>query len=119
MAGLDDYNGYLVFPFAGTQEWKTLTTDVETGGLGIRRKKWANKRYRFSLLYHFPTLSAAQGFASFVDGTSGAADTFTWTNPLDAGSYTCRVAADAVEIRWEGPNSFGAELTILGVPVSA
>lgn len=116
MADLDFANAAIVYPLSIAPEWRTLTSEVEAGGLGIRRQLWQAPRYRFTVEARFASAAALASFTSFVATQKGARKSFTWTCPADGVVYTCRFAADAASVRIEGPGLWAASFELLGVP---
>jgi phage-related protein len=116
MADLDAaVNPYLVHPFHREAEWRTLATETEAGGLGIRRQKWQAPRHRFRLRVVYRTAAAAAAFEAFFAARKGGRAGFSWTCPQDNVVYTCRFAQDRLALVWEGPERWEYGFELLGV----
>jgi len=55
-------------------------------------------RRRFSLKYDMIDETKMDSILDFFNITSGALQTFYWTNPLDDAKYTCRLSGDEIDI---------------------
>ena len=109
-------NSWLVYPVSKTEEWKTLRTDLDSGGLGIRRQKWQNPRYLFRLTVWYKSQTDADAFLSFFNARKGGREAFTWTPPAEIGGgpYTCIFPEDRLEMSIEGPERRVYTFTMLG-----
>jgi hypothetical protein len=75
-------------------EWRTLVSDTDAGGLGIRRQKWQTSRYRIRFTSAHASSSEAAAVVSFFNTKKGSRTSWTWLNPDDNVTYTCRFASD-------------------------
>ena len=94
--------------------YNTLTTNVESGGLGIRRQKWANPVYKISFRSVHMTLAEANAVVAFFDLKKGQKTSFTWTNPDDGVVYTCRFASDTIPRTLAGYGRWEFNIEMLG-----
>ncbi|NTU60087.1 MAG: hypothetical protein HGA98_03395, partial [Deltaproteobacteria bacterium] len=67
MADFDTFNAYVVEPLRLTRTWRTLRSEVDAGGLGLRRQKWQNPVTEFEVTLSFPDGVASAAFLAFFD----------------------------------------------------
>lgn len=115
MADLDFINPYVVEPFRRSRVRRTLSTPLESGGLGITRQKWQGALLRFDVSVDFPTSVLLAQLDAFFETEDGARRQFTWTAIDDGLVYTCRFAADELSTETSGPESHDASFTLLAV----
>lgn len=104
-----------------TPERKTLVSDTEAGGLGIRRQKWQNPRYRIrfrSVHFGANAVTEANALNTLFETTcKGQKNTFTANFTVDGSSvnYTCRFATDALPRTLAGLNRYEFDIELLAV----
>lgn len=94
--------------------FKTLVTEFESG-YEQRRAKWATPLRRFKLLYKARTSTDFGTIKSLFIEKLGAYDTFTWTNPNDSTTYTCRFVEDSLAFEEQAYDIYNFEFEIIEV----
>ena len=93
---MSDFTGFRPqWGISVTPEYKTLRSDTDAGGLGVRRQKWQNPRYRLrfrSVHLGANALTEAQAVQALFTSCKGGRSTFTLT--VDSVQYTCVFAGD-------------------------
>lgn len=96
-------------------EYRTLVSDTDAGGLGLRRQKWQNARYRFRFTSAHESSAEAAALEAFFVAKLGSRTTFTWTNPEDGVTYTCRFASDVLPRVRTAPGLWEFDVELLGL----
>jgi hypothetical protein len=96
-----------------TPGWGTLVTEVETGGLGVRRQKWQTSQYRLRFTSAHASSSEAAAVVAFFNAKKGRRTSFTFTNPEDGLTYTCRFDSDSLPRTRSAPGLWEFEVDLL------
>jgi hypothetical protein len=66
---------------------------VQTSGSGkeVRHQVQSAARYRYTLAYEYLDATDLADLLSFIAGVHGNRDTFTYTDPVDNSTQTCRL----------------------------
>ncbi len=90
---MSDYTFTPDFVLEEEIEYKTLTTEFESG-VEQRRKKWSSSRRSWRLQYRNRTKTEMENVKNFFINKSGSYSSFTWENPNDSTEYTVRFIDD-------------------------
>jgi hypothetical protein len=116
MASINDVlNPYLVLD---GHRWEPVLPVFEdttrAGALPESRRQWSGPRYEGILSAIFPSLALLNAFLAFW--SANRTKTWTWTNPDDSASYSCKFfGGDRPTVDKVGPTSYRAQFGVVGV----
>lgn len=97
-------------PYSRTIRFSTIRSD--SPGYSYRFAQQANPRFLFHLSYSAITPSEADTLRNFFLAMRGPYSAFTFTDE-DGAEHTCHFEQNAIEIRYQGPNSRATELRLI------
>jgi len=99
------------FPVDTKTQWKTLVSSAETP-YKQRRRKWQNKLRIYPLTFSSLTATEATTLQTLFDSKHGAADSFTFDDPVTAEVVTCVFQEDSLSIKQTTPNTYTASVVL-------
>jgi hypothetical protein len=98
-----------------TTELRTLVSDTDAGGLGLRRSKWQAARYRIRFTSAHASSAEAAALEAWFATKKGSRTSWTWTCPSDGVLYTCRFAADQLPRTRSAPGLWEYDIDLVAV----
>ena len=111
---MSDYTYTPDFVLEEEIEYKTLTTEFESG-VEQRRKKWSSSRRSWRLQYKNRTKTEMENVKNFFVNKSGAYSSFTWENPNDSTEYTVRFVDDSFKFTLKAYQIYDFEVRLIEV----
>lgn len=102
------------FVFTEGNKTSTIIQEAENG-VEQRRARRSQVQRVFKLQYRTRPASEFSTIQSLFSGTLGPYDTFTFTNPNDSVTYTCRFEEDSLEFKEVSPGWYDFDFNIIQV----
>jgi uncharacterized protein (TIGR02217 family) len=102
------------YTFVEESGYKTLVSQFENG-VEQRRQKWSRSKKTFTLNYGVISRTAMGLLKTHFDSALGSALSFTFVNPLDSASYTCRYVEDTFNCEQHGKSLVRVAIKLIEV----